>query len=307
MAALNEIKKQIQSIQKTAQITNAMRLISTTKYNRIVDEAKKYNLYRNKVKHRVSETIYHLMTDAFGEPKELPLDPDKLDFHDLLKNRPVKRKGYLIVTANQGLAGSYNAGLLKRVNEEIKGLNKEDVVLLTIGKAGRKFANQKGYQVAFATEQLSDFPHYSQVQSIVQTSVNLFAEGEYDALYLCYNHSVNALQTEIRIEQILPLSQVELANINPPDDRFALKNILVEPSTADVLDALLPIYAQTTIYGAIIDAKTAEQSSRMQAMGQATDNAEKLVDRLQQVYHRERQKRITNEMIEISNAASRQI
>ena len=133
----------------------------------------------------------------------------------------------------------------------------------------------------------------------------MFVDGTFDELVICYNHAVTVMQVDTKFEQLLPLSAEHLF----PHDREVKRSqaeYIVEPNWQNVLDRLLPLYVESQIYGAIIDAKSAEYSSRMQAMQQATDNANDLIDDLQQEYHHERQKRITNEIIEIINGANAQ-
>lgn len=298
---LEGIRRKIDSINKTSQITNAMSLVSTTKYNRIVNISSNYEVYAQKVR----RTVANLMSRV-GDLNQAGYvtsanNASIVDFHDLLVNRPVKKTGYLIITSDKGLAGGYNSTIVKEFRELLAKRNqtKDNIVVMAIGEPIMKFCRKESISVAHELHHLPDFPTFTQVQSLIQKSVELFKTEVFDELYICYNHSVNALQNEFRCEQILPLT-----NIKSDDEMDA--DYMIEPAIPDVLDVLLSQYAESTIYGTILDAKTAEQASRMQAMSQATDNASDLIKSLQHKYNQERQKQVTNEIIEITSGANAQ-
>ncbi|WP_028125057.1 ATP synthase F1 subunit gamma [Eremococcus coleocola] len=308
--ALNEIKKKMNSIQKTSQITNAMRLVSTTKYNSIVIESAKYDAYSQKIKEMVSSVIrpdiqYDL--DASPVVDEDGNNDSLINFHSMMEVRPVNKVGFLVITSDKGLAGNYNTSILKEFRDQARKYRKDQIEVLAIGAPIAKFCRENGYHLAYERYHLSDYPSFTEVRNIIREAVNLFKDKTYDELYLCYNHSINVLVNEYRFERILPISPENIRHLHEENKDKVDPQVLIEPDVNQVLDFLLPLYAQTQIYGAVIDAKTAEQSARMQAMGQATDNAEKLIADLQQEYHHERQKRITNEIIEITNGANAQV
>lgn len=301
--ALNDIKKQINSITKTAQITNAMQLISTTKYNRISENATRYQLYSDQIRKTVIRLVQSvsdlssLSTDDFTSS-------DIINSHNLLTVRPVKKTAVMLITSSQGLAGSYNTGLIKEVENKLKNYNNDEIAIIGFGSPAIKFAREHNYPIILQREQTSSYPDFVEVQNIIRQIVTMFAEGTFDELVICYNHAVTVMQVETKFEQLLPLSSEHL--IPHDDEEIGQFEYIVEPNWQNVLDRLLPLYVESQIYGAIIDAKSAEYSSRMQAMQQATDNANDLIDDLQQEYHHERQKRITNEIIEIINGANAQ-
>ncbi len=300
---LNDIKKQMHSISKTAQITNAMQLISTTKYNRISDSAKNYQIYSEQIRQAVIRLvqsvsdIQSLSTDSFVEA-------DMIQSHDLLIQRPIEKKAIMVITASQGLAGNYNASVLKALNETLATSDKEHVHIIGIGLPAIKYARKHGYSLILEREQVSSYPDFVEVQIFIRQIVKMFREGVFDELVILYNRAENVMQVETIQEPLLPLSPEQLI---PHDDTIVPQSeYIVEPDWQTVLDRLLPLYVESQIYGAIIDAKSSEYSSRMQAMRQATDNANELIDNLNQEYHHARQKRITNEIIEIINGANAQ-
>ena len=299
--ALEEIRRQIDSINKTSQITKAMSLVSTTKYNRIVNISSNYEIYATKIR----QTVANLMRQV-GDISNAGYVTNSdltsiVDFHDLLINRPVKKSGYLVITSDKGLAGGYNSTILKEFKALLDERNQgaEDIVVMAVGEPIMKLCRKENFHVAHELHHLPDFPAFTQVQSLIQKCVELFKNETFDELYLVYNHSINALQNEFRCEQLLPLT-------NLPTEEKADVDYTIEPDVPDVLDILLSQYAESMIYGTILDAKTAEQASRMQAMTQATDNATDLIKNLQYVYNQQRQKRVTNEIIEITSGANAQ-
>lgn len=302
--SLNELKKRIDSTSKTAQITKAMQMVSASKYNRMVENSKRYFVYSNRIKQMVA----HIGKQQFDLlDNGTPINDDivnYVDFHDMLLTRPVKKIGYLIITSDKGLAGSYNSSVLKSVERMFEQDHKDssEVVVLAIGEPIVKFCKENNYEVVHELHHLPDNPSFTDVQKLVRTAVELFKKQVFDALYVCYNHHLGPLSFQFRADQILPVSELEIADAVEEADTNI--DYLIEPDETAVLDLLLPQYAESQIYGAIIDAKTTEHASRMNAMRSATDNAFEMIDNLQQKYHQERQVKVTNEILEIINGAN---
>lgn len=301
--ALNDIKKQMHSISKTAQITNAMQLISTTKYNRISEHAKNYQIYSEQIRQAVIRLVQSV-SDIHTLSTQNFVESDMIQSHDLLIKRPIQKKAILVITASQGLAGNYNSSILKALEQKLSDSHPDDVHIIGIGHPAIQFARKHGYSLLLEREQVSSYPDFVEVQLFIRQIVKMFRDGVFDELAILYNHAVNVMQVEAYYEPLLPLDAKQLI---PHDETMVPQTeYLVEPDWQTVLDRLLPLYVESQIYGAIIDAKSAEYSSRMQAMRQATDNAHELIEDLNQEYHHERQKRITNEIIEIINGANAQ-
>lgn len=302
--SLNELKKRMDSTSKTAQITRAMQMVSAAKYHKLVTVARNYTTYSQVLRRmvaRIAKYQFDLLDDG------VPMDVDEanfVDFHDFLIERPLKRIGYLVISSDKGLAGGYNSSVIRSMEEMLERdhRNKEEVVVLAIGEPIAKYCREQGYEVVFEQQDLSDTPSFTEVQLIMRKAIDLFRNQVFDALYVCYNHHVSALKSQFRADQILPLSEVDMAD----DLAVTTTNsaVLIEPSQADVLDILLPQYAESQIFAAIIDAKTAEHASRMNAMKSATDNAQDMIADLKQQYNQERQVRVTDEILEIINGAN---
>lgn len=302
--SLNELKKRIDSTSKTAQITKAMQMVSASKYNRMVQNSKSYDVYAEKVKRMVAHVgkqQFELLDNG------MPIEDDLtnyVDFHDMLLTRPVKRVGYLIITSDKGLAGSYNSSVLRSVENMLKQDHEhpEEIVVLAIGEPIVRFCKENNYEVVHELHHLSDNPSFTDVQKLVRTAVDLFKKQVFDALYVCYNHHLSPLSFQFRADQILPVSELELADAVEAAETHI--DYLIEPDESAVLDLLLPQYAESQIYGAILDAKTTEHASRMNAMRSATDNAQEMIESLQQEFHQMRQVKVTNEILEIINGAN---
>ncbi|RLK64093.1 F0F1 ATP synthase subunit gamma [Atopobacter sp. AH10] len=308
-ASLTETKTRIASTKKTSQITAAMQMVSASKLMKSEGLVRKYENYAKHIREMVLHLVYAnrdklLMTS--NDPVEVKQkdSDDFLDYHDLLITRPVRRTAYLIISSDQGLAGSYNSSIFSSTLEMLERDHQNDpasFLLMTIGQSGSAFFKRLGYEVAYDISGLSDQPSFTEVRSIIVKAVSLYRSGEFDELYVCYNHHVNALVSNFRVEKMLPL-----VDIDEPEDNHSMKEVdyILEPSQEEILEQLLPQYAESLIYGAILDAKTAEHASRMTAMRMATDNAHQLVDDLTIQLNRRRQAQITQEITEIVGGAS---
>ena len=301
-ASLIEIKRRIQSTKKTSQITNAMQMVSGAKLARSEQFSRQFQQYAGKVR----EVLTHLIATelvALDDVDEIDVYEEDL-YHDLLLPRDVKKTGYLVITSDKGLAGGYNSTVCKHVLsllEQDKQADK-DYVCFMIGGTGIDFFKARNVPIAYELRGLSDQPSFDEVRRIVQMAVEMYHQEVFDELYVCYNHHVNSLSHEFRAEKMLPITDLDAEEIS--DQEGAYEDFLLEPSKEAILDVLLPQFADSTIYGAILDAKTAEHAARMTAMKSATDNAGQIIDGLTMTYNRARQAAITQEITEIVGGAS---
>ena len=220
----------------------------------------------------------------------------------LLELREVKKTGYLVITSDRGLAGGYNANILRLVVKTIKERHKseDEYVVFVIGRKGRDFFKKRNYPLIGEIIGLSDTPTFIDIKNIAGTAVKMYSEGIYDELYLVYNEFINAIQQSPVEKKLLPLVDIE-----QNDGNIMVKSqIDFEPSAEEVLNEILPRYAETLIYSALLNAKASEQGARMTAMGNATDNAEEMIQSLTLTYNRARQASITQEISEIVGGAN---
>lgn len=300
VSSLIDIRKRIASTRKTSQITSAMQMVSASKLTRIEARGKNYQIYAQKIR----EIVTHLASTQLSLLEEngpgYANNQQLIDFHDMLIERPVQKTGYLVISSDKGLAGSYNSSIFKATRDMVlqDHKSKDEYSIFSIGETLASDFEKEGLNVTHVVPDLSDNPSFNEVQEVVVNAVQYFRNGEYDELYVCYNHHVNALVSEYRAEKMLPLTDLDSHEAKEYEIEY-----LFEPSKEDILEVLLPQYAQSLIYGAIIDAKAAEHASRMTAMKSATDNAAKLINELTIQYNRARQTAITQEITEIIGGA----
>ena len=286
-ASLNEIKVRIASTKKTSQITGAMQMVSAAKLTRSEQNAKNFQVYAQKVRAMTTDLIGSELSEGSSNP--------------MLIKRPVKKTGYVVITSDKGLVGGYNSTILKSVMQMLADDhdNQEEYVIIALGGMGADFFKARDINVSYELRGLSDQPTFDEVRKIVNKSVSLYQNELFDELYVCYNHHVNSLTSQVRVEKMLPITDLDENEATSHHQEFEL-----EPDRDTILEQLLPQYAESMIYGSIIDAKTAEHAAGMAAMQAATDNAKNVINDLTIQYNRARQAAITQEITEIVAGAS---
>ncbi|MFD0050861.1 ATP synthase F1 subunit gamma [Actinomycetes bacterium NPDC127524] len=282
MASLRDIKSRITSTKKTSQITKAMQMVSASKMNRAEANARAFVPYMEKIQ----EVVASIAHGSNGVA------------HPMLVSRPVKKTGYLVITSDRGLAGAYNSSVLRHVFKTINQRHKssDEYVIIAIGRVGRDFFVSRKMPVELEVIGVPDQPSFADINDIVKSTVGLFQNKQCDELYMYYNHYVSAIQQDVTEKKILPLT-----DIHPAGKMTAYE---FEPSPEEILEVLLPQYAESLIFGALLDGKASEHAARMTAMKNATDNASELIDSLSLVYNRARQAAITQEITEIVGGAA---
>ena len=286
--SLNDIKTKIASTKNTSQITNAMQMVSAAKLGRSEEAARNFQVYAQKVRKLLTDILHGNGAGASTNP--------------MLISRSVKKTGYIVITSDRGLVGGYNSSILKAVMElkEEYHPDGKGFEMICIGGMGADFFKARGIQPLYELRGLADQPSFDQVRKIISKTVEMYQNELFDELYVCYNHHVNTLTSQMRVEQMLPNVDIEP---NEADGEYSL-TFELEASREEILEQLLPQIAESMIYGAIIDAKTAENAAGMTAMQTATDNAKKVINDLTIQYNRARQAAITQEITEIVAGAS---
>ena len=303
-SSLNDLKKRIISTKKTSQITSAMQMVSASKLAKSEQAVRRYQDYAEKIREVVTHLLYaEQKKDIEENDEEVDSNEEEsfIDYHDLLIERPVKKTGYLVISSDQGLAGSYNSSIFQATREMVQTDHdsKDEYVILTIGGAASRFFKKMGIDVRLEINDVSDIPSFEEVRKIVSSAVQMFRQGEFDEFYVCYNHHVNALLSNYRVEKMLPI-----IDLDEDEAKEYELDYIFEPNKEIIMETLLPQYAESLIYGAIIDAKAAEHASRMTAMRSATDNARDLISDLTQDLNQRRQAQITQEITEIVGGAA---
>ncbi|HGF7753569.1 TPA: F0F1 ATP synthase subunit gamma [Enterococcus faecium] len=295
-ASLNEIKTRIASTKKTSQITRAMQMVSASKLTKSEASSQKFQVYATKVREIVTHLTATQLNDIASENPR-----GDINYNSMLLSRSVKKTGYIVITADGGLVGGYNSSILKQTMSilEEDHQSPDDYVMIAIGGTGADFFKARGINLAYELRNLSDQPSFDEVRKIVNMATTMYQNEVFDELYVCYNHHINSLTSQFRVEKMLPIS-----DLDPEEATTFEQEYIFEPSKEEILSQLLPQYAESLIYGAIVDAKTAEHAAGMTAMKTATDNAANIIDELTVSYNRARQGAITQEITEIVAGAS---
>lgn len=279
MANGKEIKRRIRSVQNTEKITKAMKLVSASKLRRAQGSVVSARPYKNKLQ-KVLSRLVASMGSAVTDP--------------LLEIREVKRVGFVIFASNKGLAGGYNANIMKKALAEVQGAKARgvEVGIVAIGKKTRDFFQKRGYVIDEEFLTVNDIPSAVDADAITKMIKSAYITGKYDEVHIVYAEFRSAMSQEPTAVKILPVETPESASGEGMEYIF-------EPSPAEVLSQILPLYLANQVFSALTEAKAGEHGARMTAMTAATDNANALVARLNLDYNRARQAAITNEITEI--------
>ncbi|MEY8462105.1 F0F1 ATP synthase subunit gamma [Streptococcus merionis] len=285
--SLNEIKTRIASTKKTSHITGAMHMVAVSRLARSESHAKSFQIYTQKIRQITTDLMQAELVKGSTNP--------------MLIEREIKKTAYLVITSDKGLVGSYNSTILRSVMEMIDQDHDttDEYVVLCLGGIGADFLKARGITPIFEMRGLSDHPSFDDVRKIISKALDMYQNELFDALYVCYTHHINSLTSQVRVEQMLPIS-----HLDPNEADGYTKTFDLEPDRDTILEQLLPQYAESMIYGAIIDAKTAESAASMTAMQAATDNAKQIISDLTIQYNRARQAGITQEITEIVGGAN---
>jgi F-type H+-transporting ATPase subunit gamma len=278
-----EIKTKIEATKKTSQITKAMNMVSASKLRKAERTIRGYRPFLQSIK----DTISHILNSN--------LDVS----HKMLEDRKVKKTGYLLITSDRGLAGGYNNNLFRQFREDLEERNQtsDDYILGILGSKGYTyFKNKDVHIINKNVVNLRDDVQFVDIVSLIQQMIDMYILEEIDEIVIYYNKYINTITQKIVSDKILPVNEIDGSN------RPILYEL--EPSPQEVLDTLMPIYIQNTIYGFILNAKASEHAARMTAMKNATDNAKEIVDNLNLHYNRARQASITQEITEIVGGAA---
>ena len=278
MASMRDIKRRKSSIQSTQQITKAMKLVSTVKLQKAKVNAEQANPYFN--------YMYRTVTSMLAKTGNLN--------HPYLNKNDSDKKAVIVITSNRGLAGGYNANVVKMITGA--GFQKEDVECYTIGNKGREVLERRGYEIKASYPEVIESPEYADAAAICNEVLASYQRGEIGEIYLAYTHFKNTVVHEPKLMKLLP---VEFDDLEIPDEDESNVLMNYEPNEEDALDMIIPKYVTSLFYGAFVEAVASENGARMQAMDSATSNAEDMISDLTLKYNRARQGSITQELTEI--------
>lgn len=291
MASAKEIQDRMRSIKDTLKITNAMYMISSSKLK--------------KSKKMLADTepyFYTLQSEMSRILRHLP-DMNSIYFKTNAEIPERKRKaGYIVITADKGLADSYNHNILKLAEEELE--KRDDYKLFVLGELGRHYFEQKGINIDKQFHFVVQDPSLSRARRIAEDLLKLYHENQLDELYIIYTTMVNAMQEEAQVAQLLPLKKTDFKIPVPID--IPLEGLALKPSAEEVMDHIVPNYVVGFVYGALVEAFSCEQNARMMAMEGATNSAKQMLKELDIEYNRARQAAITQEITEVIAGAKSQ-
>ncbi|MEW6229092.1 MAG: ATP synthase F1 subunit gamma [Bacillota bacterium] len=280
MEELRDLRRRIRSIRSTKQITSAMSLVASTRLRRIetlLEHARPY-----------ATTLQHIAQDIAARTPPWA--------HPLLAPRQIQVPVYLVLTSDRGLAGGYNAEILRSAVQRMGG--PQGGLVAVVGKKGRDFFRRRGYRLLQEHVFLPDTPQEATAERIARGLLSEYVAGRIDAVYLVYARFLSRTSYKTGILQLLPIDAAARTGGDDPSIPY-----IYEPSPEVVLDRLLPFYLASTVYAALVEARAGELAARTVAMDAATDNAEELIDRLTLDYNRARQAEITQEISEIVTGA----
>ena len=288
MASLQDIRRRIRSVSNTRKITRAMELVAAAKLRRAETRIRALRPY--------AETMNELIGGvgrAASSVRGLPL----LQEHD-----EVKTVAIVPLTSDRGLAGPFNAQVLRRAFQLERSLRAEgvNVIWVAVGRKGRSTLSFRRRELAGAYAGFTDRPAYEDAQAVAHRVAELFVAGEVDRVTVVYNTYVSALTQNVTEQDLLPIS----ADVLETDDEERRDDVMrgdfiFEPEPEEILERLLPVYLETQIYRALLESSASEQGARMTAMRNASKNAGELIERLTLQLNRARQAEITQEILEV--------
>ncbi len=283
MAKGRELKGRIKSVENTRKITRTMEMVATSKLKRATDRVAAARPYAT----AIAETIASLYSADLAE--RFPL---------LRQPATVKRAAVLLLTSNRGLAGAFNANLLKEARATIARLEREgaEIELHVVGRKGIGFFRYLGRTLATSRTDITDRPSAQDAKSLVEALMEGFINRSLDAVYVISSRFNSVLSTPPHTERVLP--------VTPPEAKGARRDYLLFPSAERLLTELLPLYVRNTVYRALVENEASFQSAQRTAMKNATDNAGDILTNLRRTYNRARQAQITQEIAEIVGGAA---
>jgi F-type H+-transporting ATPase subunit gamma len=287
MPSLLDLRRRIRSVRNTQQITKAMKMVSAAKLRRAQDRAIAARPY--------ASTLRRLLADLAA----VTTSDETLAEDPLLARRPERRIQLILVTADKGLAGSFNSGLIKAAQRFVDEHAEAEIEFELLGRKGRDFFRKRGVTVSGEQIGLLHKVKYADAAPIAQKMIERLRAGEVDSVYVIFNEFKSVMAPRLTVQRVLP---VELpARVGQVPD---LPDYIYEQSPRELLDGLLPRYVEITVYQAMLESAAAEHAARMTAMDAATSNAADVIDTLTLRLNRVRQASITKEIIEVVSGAA---
>lgn len=283
MANAREIQSRMKSIKDTMKITNAMYMVSSSKLQKARRDLKN------------TEPFFEMIQDSLA--KILDIAPEAGSrYFDTREGKPSRREGYLVITADKGLAGAYNHNVIKLAEQKMA--EDDDDMLFVVGQLGRHYFEKKNIPIDINFQYTAQNPTMNRARMIAAKLVHLFEEQQIDDLYVVFTRMVNSMTVEPVCKKILPL---KAEKIEFQDTQLVERydNAAFLPDAHTVFESIVPDYVTGFIFGALVESFCSEHNARMMAMQTATDSAKEMIRELSVQYNRARQAAITQEITEV--------
>lgn len=308
MANLKEIKNRINSVKSTKKITRAMKMVAAAKVKKAEATVKSSRPFTFELKNMFEKMLSSV--DGRFNSEKLIINHAIDNYPKILEKREVKSVGLLVITSNKGLAGAYNANIIRKTIETVKEYRSQNIGirLFIIGQKGVAGLKKKLEAYGIVPEQtyfnVIDHPNATNTEIIIEDMATLYVNGEIDRIELITTRFKNMMSYFVENWKILPLENV---NYNNKFDGVIESLMEFEPNKHAILQEIVPMYLTNIVYQALLEAQASELASRMTAMSAATNNAEKMLSTLSIEYNKTRQAMITNEIVEVVSGANAQL
>lgn len=285
MASLRDLRRRIKSIQKTKQVTKAMKAVSAAKLRRAQEDVLAARPFARRVR------------DVLGRVGSASTEMQ----HPLLTVREPKKVAYVVFTADRGLCGAFNGNILRRAAKALQQHDGQEVELICVGRKARNYFRRRGYKIAREYIGIGESADLGLARDIAGYVSEKYVAEEYDEVYLVYSEFVNVLVQKPMVAKLLPVEPPE-----QKEDEAKKGSVLYifEPDVESILSRLIPMYVENSVFQCLLENKAGEHSARMTAMDNATKNADEMIDRLTLSMNRARQAAITKEISEIVGGAA---
>jgi F-type H+-transporting ATPase subunit gamma len=277
MASLRDIRRRIKGIKNIRQVTKAMNMIAAARLRRAQSKAEAARPYAE----RISEILQDVVSSSGSAAR-----------HPLMASRPVGRIALVLVTADRGLCGGFNAGIIREAQHFMKKQT-TPIDLITVGRKGRDHFQRLGQNVAKHFPQPSRNVRLEEVSAVSKQIITDYTAGTYDQIFLAYAQFISVMKSQPTLMQLLPLPKPDAV------DKQAKAAFEFEPSGEELLNTLLPQYVEVLTYRALVESLASEEAQRMVAMKTATDSASDIIQGLTREYNSARQTSITTALLEV--------
>ena len=285
MPSLRDLRRRTKSVKNTQQITSAMKMVSAAKLRRAQDAILSARPFAKKM----LEVLNSLATRADAEA------------HPLLRAREPNNVDVIVISADKGLCGSFNANIMKKAEDFLGNVDSDTLDLQLVGKKSRDYFKRRAYNIRHEFVDIFRDLTYDTAGSVARPIIERYSNEEseerVDAVYLIYNEFKNVMQQDVVVEQLLPIQKLEFET---PEEEI---DYIYEPTAAEIYDAVIPRHVEYQVWHALLESAAAEHAARMTAMENASKNASELIDQLTLTMNKVRQATITREILEIVSGA----